>query len=58
MRIEDPVLRHFLAGLDGSRGADGMEALAIESGFDDPEHWRSTLDLAVRKALIMRPPTE
>lgn len=58
VRIEDPVLRHFLAGLDGSRGADGMEALAIESGFDDPEHWRSTLDLAVRKALIMRPPTE
>jgi SAM-dependent methyltransferase len=55
VRIEDPVLRRFLAGLDGSRDAEGMQALAVESGFADPGRWREMLDIAIRKALIMRP---
>jgi hypothetical protein len=55
VRIEDPVMRGFLAGLDGSRDHEAMEALAAESGFADPARWRWALDIAVRKALIMLP---
>jgi SAM-dependent methyltransferase len=53
VQIEDPALRRFLSGLDGSRDAEGMLALAIESGFADPTQWRSALETALRKALIM-----
>jgi SAM-dependent methyltransferase len=55
VRIEDAVMRGFLAGLDGSRDHEAMEALAAESGFADPARWRWALDIAVRKALIMLP---
>ena len=55
LRIADPILRRFLAGLDGSRDAGGMQAIAAECGFPDPEQWRDVLDLALRKALIMPP---
>lgn len=54
LRVDDPALRRFLAGLDGSRHADGMEALAGESGFADPAQWRAATDIALSKALIMR----
>lgn len=53
VQIEDPALRAFLAGLDGSRDAEGMRALALECGFADPAKWRSALETAVGKALIM-----
>ena len=55
VRIEDPVLRHFVEGLDGSRDVDGMQALAVEAGMKDPDHWRSAVEMAVRKALISLP---
>ena len=58
VRIEDPVLRHFLAGLDGCRDAGGMRSLAAEAGMKDPEHWRPAVEMAVRKALISLPATE
>jgi SAM-dependent methyltransferase len=57
VRIEDAVMRGFLAGLDGSRDHEAMEALAADSGFADPAQCREMLDVALRKALIMRPRT-
>lgn len=54
VRIEDPVLRRFLVGLDGRRNAEGLHALAAESGFADPAQWRGALDIALSEALILR----
>ena len=53
LRVDDPALRAFLGGLDGSRDAGGLEALATESRFAEPAQWRAALDIALRKALIM-----
>lgn len=53
VKIEDPVFRAFLGGLDGSRSGGGLEALAEESGFSDPGQWRLAADMALRQALIM-----
>jgi SAM-dependent methyltransferase len=58
LRLEDAVLRKFLAGLDGSRDPEAMEKLAAESGFTDPAQWREALGIALRKALVMKPETE
>lgn len=55
LRIEDPTLRRFFAGLDGSHDGKGMETLAAQSGFSDPAQWRGALEIALRKALIMLP---
>ena len=55
VRIEDPALRRFFSGLDGSRDAKDMRALALESGFADPAQWPSALESALRKALIVLP---
>lgn len=55
VQIDDPVLRRFLAGLDGTRDAEGMEALAQESDFTDPAQWPSAVQAAVYNALIMLP---
>lgn len=55
VQIEDPVLRCFLAGLDGTRDAKSMEALALESGFSDPTQWRSAVEAMIRNALIILP---
>ena len=57
VQIDDPALRRFLFGLDGSRAAEDMQALALESGFADPSQWRSALETALSKALIMLPGT-
>lgn len=56
VRIEDPALRRFLAGLDGSRDIEGMQALAADSGFGDPTQWRGALEIALSKALILPTP--
>lgn len=55
LRIEDPVLRRFFSGLDGSRDGEAMETLATQSGFSDPAQWRDAVEIALRKALIMLP---
>lgn len=55
VRIEDPGAVRFLGGLDGSRDADGMRALAAECGFADPDKWRDLLDVGLRNALIVAP---
>jgi SAM-dependent methyltransferase len=57
LRVDDPALRRFLGGLDGSHDAEGMEALATDSGFAEPAQWRAALDIALRKALIMPAPS-
>lgn len=57
LRLDDPALRAFFAGLDGSRGAEELAALARQNGFADPSQWPDALALALRKALIMRPET-
>ena len=57
VRIEDPAFRLFLSGLDGRRGVQDMRALALKSGFAEPTQWKSALDTALQKALIMLPGT-
>jgi SAM-dependent methyltransferase len=49
--IEDPEMRRFLAGLDGSRDASAMENLAVECGLGNGR-WREAVQLAVRTGLI------
>lgn len=55
VRIADPALRRFLAGLDGSRGSPDLRDLAAEAGFSDPDQWPQALGLAVSKALLALP---
>jgi SAM-dependent methyltransferase len=55
VRIDDVPTRRFLAELDGSFDAEGMQELAAECGMADPTRWRRVLDTALSSALIVPP---
>jgi SAM-dependent methyltransferase len=55
IRLEDAVLRRFLARVDGSMDAARLRAAAAESGFSDPDQWGAALNVATAKALIAPP---